>query len=141
MTTNAEIENAATLRVLVRLHNPGPLPIDMWWGSVIDSEMERVFAIYEDEDLRRIANDTIKRLYDAGVIIGELTILERGSHSPHLIEGAALSTRAYQILELVDGDCGGTVGDQAKIALMAANSRAIRTISERVAGFLLALHR
>jgi hypothetical protein len=114
MTTYAEIANAATLRVLVRLHNRrNPLPID--------------------------ADDTIKRLYDAGIITGELTTVPRHTSSPNLlIKDAALSTRAVQVLELVDSDCGGIVGDQAKIALMDANSRAIRLIAERLAGFLLA---
>jgi hypothetical protein len=140
MTTEyAEIANAATLRVLVRLYNRrNPLPIDIWWSSAIDSEMQRAFPYYEDEDLRR-ADDTIKRLYDAGIITGEHTTVPRYASSPNLlIKDAALSTRAVQVLELVDSDCGGIVGDQAKIALMDANSRAIRLIAERLAGFLLA---
>jgi hypothetical protein len=139
MTTNAEIENSATLRVLVKLHQHHPSPVEMSWDSVIDSEMERVFAVYDDDDLRRIVSDTIQRLHEAGVITGGLTIETRCKSGPlHRIHGASLSDRAFQILELVDSDCGGVVVDQAKIALEDANSRAIRVIGARIAGFLAA---
>lgn len=139
MTTNAEIANATTLRVLVTLHERHPSPVDVSPGTVIDSEMERTFAVYDDDDLRRIVGDRIQRLHEAGTITGELANETGHASSPgYRIRGAKLSNRAFRVLELVDGDCGGVVADQAKVALMAADSRAIRLIGERLAGFLQA---
>lgn len=136
MRTNVEISNAATLRILVRLHAHRPSPADVWWGSIIDSEMERTFATYDDDALRLIVSDTIWRLHEAELVSGALTTYRNASRSYHRIHTATLSNRAFQALELVDGDCGGIVADQAEIALSAADSRAIRVIGERLAGFL-----